>query len=98
VPYELSDGAELRRIVGHQRQLDEKHALDIKKYLEQSDNRLIPEIILSVRGTFNNPHRYPDPNILCKGILKASCDARYPLKKAQVVYGATPVVLRKIVF
>ena len=54
VPYELSDAAELGRVVGHQRQLDEKHALDIKKYLEQSDSRLIPEVILSVRGVFNN--------------------------------------------
>ena len=54
VPYELSDGTEPGRILGHQRQLNEKHALDIKKYLEQSDNRLIPEIILSVRGRFNN--------------------------------------------
>jgi len=39
VPYELSDGVEPGRVVGHQRQLNEKHALDIKKYLEQSDNR-----------------------------------------------------------
>jgi len=54
VPYELSDSAEPGRVVGHQRQLNEKHALDIKKYLEQSDNRLIPEVILSVRGMFNN--------------------------------------------
>jgi hypothetical protein len=54
VPYELSDGAEPGRVVGHQRQLNAKHALDIKKYLEQSDSRLIPEVILSVRGVFNN--------------------------------------------
>jgi hypothetical protein len=54
VPYELSDAAEPGRVIGHQRQLNEKHALDIKKYLEQSDNRLIPEVILSVRGVFNN--------------------------------------------
>jgi len=54
VPYELNEGPEVGRVVGHQRQLNEKHALDIKKYLEQSDNRLIPEIILSVRGVFNN--------------------------------------------
>ena len=66
VLYEFSDGAEPGRIVGHQRQLNEKHALGIKKHLEQSDNRLIPEIILSVRDTFNNPRRYPDPSILCK--------------------------------
>jgi hypothetical protein len=54
VPYELSDAAESGRVVGHQRQLNEKHALDIKKYLEQSDSRLIPEVILSVRGNFTN--------------------------------------------
>jgi hypothetical protein len=54
VPFELGTGAEPGRIVGHQRQLNEKHALDIKKYLEQSDSRLIPEVILSVRGVFNN--------------------------------------------
>ncbi|MBC8433780.1 MAG: hypothetical protein H8D96_17865 [Desulfobacterales bacterium] len=54
VPYELSDGPEAGRVVGYQRKLNEKHALDIKKYLEQSDNRLIPEVILSVRGAFNN--------------------------------------------
>lgn len=54
VPYELNEEPEAGRVVGHQRQLNEKHALDIKKYLEQSDSRLIPEIILSVRGVFNN--------------------------------------------
>jgi len=42
------------RFVGHQRQLNEKNAWDIKKYLKQSDNRLIPEVILSVRVVFNN--------------------------------------------
>ncbi|RZB31351.1 MAG: hypothetical protein SRB2_04876 [Desulfobacteraceae bacterium Eth-SRB2] len=54
VIYELSDGPEAGRVVGCQCQLNEKHALDIKKYLEQSDNRLIPEVILSLRGVFNN--------------------------------------------
>ena len=54
VPYELSDSTESGRVVGHQRQLNKKHALDIKKYLEQSDNRIIPEVILFVRGVFNN--------------------------------------------
>lgn len=54
VPYILSEGAEPGHVIGHQRRLDEKHALDIKKYLEQSDNRLIPEVILSIRGIFNN--------------------------------------------
>jgi hypothetical protein len=54
VPYEMGDVAEPGRVIGHQRHLSEKHAQDIKKYLEQSDNRLIPEVILSVRGVFNN--------------------------------------------
>ncbi len=54
VPFELSGGAEPGRVVGHQRQLNEKHALDIKKYFEQSDYRLIPEVVLSVRGVFIN--------------------------------------------
>ena len=54
VPYEFNEGAEAGRVVGHQRQLNQKHALDIKKCLEQSDSQLIPEIILSVRGVFNN--------------------------------------------
>lgn len=54
LPYELSEGAEVGQVVGHQRQLNEKHAWDIKKYLEQSDNRLIPEVILSFRGSFKN--------------------------------------------
>jgi len=53
VPYELSYGAEPRRVIGHQRQLDEKYVRDIKRYLEQSNNRLIPEV-LSVRDVFNN--------------------------------------------
>jgi len=43
VPYELSDSAKPGRVVCHQHQLNEKHALDIKKYLEQSNNRLIPK-------------------------------------------------------
>jgi len=53
VAYELSD-IEQGRVIGHQRTLDEKHALDIKKYFEQSDSRLIPEVILAIRGTFND--------------------------------------------
>lgn len=54
LPYELSDGAEPGRVVGNYRQLNEKYTLDIKKYIEQSDNRLILEVILAVRGVFNN--------------------------------------------
>ena len=39
VPYELSDGAEPGQVIGHQRRLNEKHALDIKKYLFEPRNR-----------------------------------------------------------
>jgi len=49
VPYEMGDGQQPNLVVGHQRELNPKHALDIKKYLEQSDNRFIPEVILAVR-------------------------------------------------
>jgi len=54
VLYELSDGVEPGRVVGYQRQLNEKHALDTKKYLEQSDSSLIPEVIFYFRDVFNN--------------------------------------------
>ncbi len=30
IPYELSDGAEPGQVIGHQRRLNEKHALDIE--------------------------------------------------------------------
>ena len=37
VPYEMTGHeTEPRRVVGHQRELNKKHAQDIKKYLEQS--------------------------------------------------------------
>lgn len=58
VPYELNEGIDPGRVVGHQRRLNEKHALDIKNYLEKSDSRLIPEVILSIRGIFNNVSRH----------------------------------------
>jgi hypothetical protein len=49
VPYEMTCGDEPHRVDGHQRELDQKHAEDIKKYLERSDNRFVPEVILAVR-------------------------------------------------
>ena len=49
VPYQLTDGDPPEHVAGHQRKLDIKHAKDIKKYLERSDNRFIPEVILAVR-------------------------------------------------
>ncbi len=46
ISYKLSDGAEPGQVIGHQRRLNEKHAEDIKNYyLEQSDSRLITEVI-----------------------------------------------------
>lgn len=49
VPYKMAATGQDYRVVGHQRGESEKHAEDIKKYLEQSENRFLPEIILSVR-------------------------------------------------
>lgn len=49
VPYKMTVENETGRAFGHQRDLDLKHAQDIKKYLEHGDNRFIPEIILSLR-------------------------------------------------
>lgn len=49
VPYKMEAGEQPDQVMGHQRKESEKHAEDIKKYLEQSENRFLPEIILSVR-------------------------------------------------
>src|ERR1051326_3415965 len=38
------------QVQGHQRPIDEQHALEVKRYFEQGDQRFIPEIILSVRA------------------------------------------------
>lgn len=49
-PFEMTEHhTQACRVVGHQRELNEKHALDIKNYLEQSDNRFLPEVVLSCR-------------------------------------------------
>ncbi len=50
VPYKMEAGAAGANVVGHQRPESEKHAMDIKKYLEQSESRFLPEVILSVRA------------------------------------------------
>lgn len=50
VPYKMEDGEQVFRVVGHQRMESVKHAEDIKNYLEQSENRFLPEVILSVRA------------------------------------------------
>ncbi len=49
VSYKMTEPDENGIVKGHQRQLDEKHAKDIQRYLEKSDTRFIPEVILSVR-------------------------------------------------
>jgi hypothetical protein len=50
VPYKMEDGERGFRVVGHQRVESGKHAEEIKNYLEQSENRFLPEVILSVRA------------------------------------------------
>ena len=50
VPYKMEAGPAGAGVVGHQRPESEKHAEDIKKYLEQSESRFLPEVILSVRS------------------------------------------------
>lgn len=50
VPYKMEDGEQHFRVVGHQRVESAKHAEEIKNYLEQSENRFLPEVILSVRA------------------------------------------------
>lgn len=49
VPYKMEDGDQGFRVIGHQRVESAKHAEEIKNYLEQSENRFLPEVILSVR-------------------------------------------------
>jgi len=50
VPYKMEDGEQDFRVVGHQRVESARHAEDIKSYLEQSENRFLPEVIFSVRA------------------------------------------------
>ncbi|MEA5113981.1 MAG: hypothetical protein VB050_08115 [Geobacteraceae bacterium] len=50
VPYKMENGDQGFRVVGHQRVESAKHAEEIKNYLEQSENRFLPEVILSVRA------------------------------------------------
>lgn len=51
VPYKMEDGDQGFRVLGHQRVESAKHAEEIKNYLEQSENRFLPEVILSVRSS-----------------------------------------------
>ncbi len=50
VPYKMGYGEQGFRVAGHQRIESAKHAEEIKNYLEQSENRFLPEVILSVRA------------------------------------------------
>jgi len=51
VPYRMTCNIndELGRVIGHQRELDGKHAREIRRYLEKGDARFLPEVILSLR-------------------------------------------------
>lgn len=52
VPVLMEPPGEDGLVRGHQRQLDDQHAEDIRRYFEEGDQRFIPEIILSVRAAF----------------------------------------------
>ena len=52
VPYEMSESSIPGTVEGHQREINCQHAEEIKTYLEKSDTRFFPEIILSVRTTY----------------------------------------------
>lgn len=54
VPYEMSSTPSSGIVTGHQREIDQEHAEDIRKYLEESDYRFFPEIVLSVRTTIQD--------------------------------------------
>ena len=53
VPYTMDAGAAGPRVAGHQRDTSTKHAEAIKHYLERSENRFLPGVILSVRMPVN---------------------------------------------
>ncbi len=53
VPYTMDTDALAPRVAGHQRDVSTKHAEEIKHYLERSENRFLPEVILSVRVSVN---------------------------------------------
>lgn len=50
VPVFMQDAGE-GQVAGHQRELDQQHAEDVKRYFAEGDRRFIPEIILSVRAS-----------------------------------------------
>jgi hypothetical protein len=52
-PYKMAKAENGFGVVGHQRLESEKHAADIKSYLERAENRFLPEVIFSVRSPVN---------------------------------------------
>lgn len=51
-PFQMVRNTDQTRVVGHQRPISEQHAQRIKRYLESSDIRFLPEVILSIRTDF----------------------------------------------
>jgi len=49
VPYTMEADGLGSRAAGHQRAASERHAEEIKQFLEQGENRFLPEVILSAR-------------------------------------------------
>jgi hypothetical protein len=49
VPYEMVDAQNVGQVEGQQRQISPDHAERIKRYLENGDQRFMPEVILSLR-------------------------------------------------
>lgn len=75
VPYKMEEGEQGFRVAGHQRAESEKHAEEIKRYLEHSENRFLPEVILSVRVLLNRG--------LASGVSRS-----YNLSPGETVLGA----------
>lgn len=62
VPYEMVDAQGAGQVAGQQRQIDPDHAERIKRYLENGDQRFMPEVILSLRHEVEevvNPTQQP---------------------------------------
>ena len=49
VPFEMEDSGNGADVTGQQRKLDPEHAARIKRYLENGEQRFLPEVILSIR-------------------------------------------------
>lgn len=84
VPYKMEAGPAGAGVVGHQRPESEKHAEDIKKYLEQSESRFLPEVILSVRSpvrlTTERGEIHPDELGLGEVVFGATSDGDGPVQ------------------